>query len=139
MKYEFQQKDADTTILKYKDRSYEIKKDIELVSKLQSVNAKGRTKMYVELTKQGIKKEDLVITTIKDGKTYVDNSNLNALEKEYIQLEGYNLMNELCIKYFNMNLEELINDIGLNAEESEKFGNLLAEALSGKKTPSKAH
>lgn len=136
MKYEFKQKDIDTTILKYKDNEYEIKRDIDLISKLQDINNKARTKMYVELTKQGIKKDDLIITTKKDGKTYVDNSNLNALEQDYINAESYNLMNDICNKYFEKTLEELVLDIGLNPEESQEFGTKLGEAISGKKSPS---
>jgi len=136
MLYSFTEKDADTTILKYKDKEYEIKRDIELVSKLQDVNNKARTKMYVELTKQGIKREDLIITTKKDGKTYVDNSNLTALEKSYIDSETINLMNDICKKYFDMNLEELVLDIGLDPITSQEFGTRLGEAISGKKTPS---
>ena len=137
MKYEFIEKDVDTTILKYQEKEFEIKRDVELVSKLQDVNNKARTKMYVELTKQGIKKDDLVITTKKDGKTYVDNSNLTALEQDYVQTETYNLMNDISKKYFNMTLEELILDIGLDPSESKEFGIKLGESISGKRTPSK--
>ena len=38
MKYEFIEKDIDTTILKYQEKEFEIKRDVELVSKLQDVN-----------------------------------------------------------------------------------------------------
>ena len=136
MKYEFIKKDEDTTILKYKDKEIEIKRDIELISKLQDVNNKARTKMYVELTKQGIKREDLIIKTVKGSKTYEDSSNLTALEKNYIENETFTLMNDICKKYFNESLEELVIDLGLNPEESKEFGIKLGEAISGKKTPS---
>lgn len=136
MKYEFITKDADTTILKYKGKEYEIKRDIELVTKLQDVNNKARTKMYIELTKQGLKKDDFVITSTKDGKKYVDNTNLIALEQDFVNTETYILMNDIVNKYFNMTLEELVLDIGLNSTESNEFGTKLGEAISGKKTPS---
>jgi hypothetical protein len=135
MKYQFIEKDEDTTILKYQDKEYEIKKDVELVSKLQSVNKDARLSMYSDLVKKGISKDDLVITTKKDGKTYVDNSYLDELEKQYLKDEQYNLFNDLCRNYFNMSLEELVIDIGLNPDESQKFGNELGEAISGKGTP----
>lgn len=138
MKYQFIKKDNDTTILKYKNKEYEIKRDIDLTSKLQGTFSKARTKMYVELTKQGIKREDLIIVTTKDGKRYEDNSNLTALEQDYIKLENFNIMNDVSLKYFNMNLETLITDIGLTEEESQKFGVELAEALSDSKSPSQA-
>lgn len=136
MKYQFIKKDTDTTILKYKDKEYEIKRDIDLISKLQGTFSKARTKMYVELTKQGIKREDLIIVTTKNGKRYEDNSNLTALEQDYLKLENFNIMNDVSLKYFNMNLETLINDIGLTEEKSKKFGVELAEALSDSKSPS---
>ena len=88
MKYQFIEKDEDTTILKYQDKEYEIKKDVELVSKLQSVNKDARLTMYSDLVKKGISKDDLVITTKKDGKTYVDNSYLDELEKQYLKDEA---------------------------------------------------
>ena len=136
MKYEFIEKDVDTTILKYKDKEYEIKRDVELVSKLQDVNNKARTKMYIELTKQGIKREDLIIKTVKGSKTYEDSSNLNALEKNYIEAETYSLMNDICKRYFDKGLDELVIDVGLTPDESKEFGTKLGEAISGKKTPS---
>ena len=136
MKYQFIQQDEDTTILKYKDKEYEIKRDIELVSKLQSVNKDARLSMYADLVKKGISKDSLVITTKKDGKTYVDNSYLDELEKQYLKDEQYNLFNDLCKHYFDMSMEQLVLDIGLKPDESQKFGTELGEAISGKRTPS---
>lgn len=136
MKYQFIQEDEDTTILKYKDKEYEIKRDIELVSKLQSVNRDARLSMYADLVKKGISKDSLVITTKKDGKTYVDNSYLDELEKQYLKDEQYNLFNDLCKHYFDMSMEQLVLDIGLKPDESQKFGTELGEAISGKQTPS---
>jgi hypothetical protein len=135
MKYQFIQEDTDTSILKYKDKEFTIKRDVELVSKLQSVNRDARLSMYADLVKKGISKDDLVITTKKDGKTYVDNSYLDELEKQYLKDEQYNLFNDLCKTYFNMSMEELVIDIGLKPDESQKFGTELGEAISGKGTP----
>ena len=136
MKYQFIQEDEDTTILKYKDKEYTIKRDVELVSKLQSVNRDARLSMYADLVKKGISKDSLVITTKKDGKTYVDNSYLDELEKQYLKDEQYNLFNDLGKHYFDMSMEQLVLDIGLKPDESQKFGTELGEAISGKQTPS---
>lgn len=135
MKYQFIEKDEDTTILKYQDKEFEIKRDVELVSKLQSVNRDARLSMYADLVKKGISKDKLVITTKKDGKTYVDNSYLDELEKQYINDEHIKLFNDLCMNYFNMTMEQLVIDIGLDPDESQKFGTELGEAISGKGTP----
>lgn len=142
MKYQFIEKDKDTTILKYQDKEFEIKRDVELQTKVQSVHSKARTKMFIELTKQGIKKEDLIIKEIKNGKTYEDNSNLQEVEKGYVEIETLNLMDEISKKYTNMTFSELIIDIGLsenNYEEIENFTKDFTLAIRGNsKTPSKS-
>ena len=136
MKYQFIQEDEDTTILKYKDKEYTIKRDVELVSKLQSVNRDARLSMYADLVKKGLSKDKLVITTKKDGKTYEDHTYLDELEKQYLKDEQYNLFNDLCKHYFDMSMEQLVLDIGLKPDESQKFGTELGLAISGKQTPS---
>lgn len=142
MKYQFIEKDKDTTILKYQDKEFEIKRDVELQTKVQSVHSKARTKMFIELTKQGIKKEDLIIKEIKNGKTYEDNSNLQEVEKGYVEIETLNLMDEISKKYTNMTFSELIIDIGLsenNYKEIENFTKDFTLAIRGNsKTPSKS-
>lgn len=142
MKYLFTEKDKDTTILKYQDKEFEIKRDVELQTKVQSVHSKARTKMFIELTKQGIKKEDLIIKEIKNGKTYEDNSNLQEVEKGYVEIETLNLMDEISKKYTNMTFSELIIDIGLsenNYKEIENFTKDFTLAIRGNsKTPSKS-
>lgn len=142
MKYQFTEKDEDTTILKYQDKEFEIKRDVELQTKVQSVYSKARTKMFIELTKQGIKKEDLIIKEIKNGKTYEDNSNLQEVEKRYVEIETLNLMDEISKKYTNMTFSELIIDIGLsenNYKEIENFTKDFTLAIrDNSKTPSKS-
>ena len=136
--YEFIKQDEDTTILKYKEKEFEIKKDVELQSKLQSIYNNARIKMYKDLAKDGITADDLIIKTKKDGKTYEDSSNLTRLEQDYVKAEQTLLFQDISKKYFNMTLEELIMDIGLNPDTSNKFGVELGEALTGtNKTPSK--
>ena len=138
MKYKFEKIDNDTTKLKYKDKEFDIKKDIDLNKKMQSLYVKARTKMMVDLSKEGITKKDLVIERKENGKTYYDNSNVAELEKSYTEMASLDLYNEICQKYTKMDLAELMEDIGLNDKEAEQFGSDLSEALQGKtKTPSK--
>ena len=135
-KYEFIKQDEDTTILKYKDKSFEIKKDVELQKEIESVNKNARVKMMVDLTKQGITSNDLVVIRKEGSKTYEDKSNLIQLEQSYMQEASIDLFQNLSNRYFGMNLEDLIKDIGLNDEEASKFGNDFAYALAGKSSPS---
>lgn len=138
MKYRFEKVDEDTTKLIYKEKEFEIKKDVELTKKIQSIYLNGRTKMMVDLAKQGISKKDLVIEKKEDGKTYYDNSNVIEIENTYIQMASLDLYNDISKKYTGMELQELMEDIGLNEIDSEKFGEEFSQALQGKvKTPSK--
>lgn len=140
MKYEFIKKDVDTTILKYKDKEFEIKRDISLQSLVQGVHSRARRKMYIELTKEGMTKDDLIIKKTEGSKIFEDNSNLTALENSYIEEETLNLMNDICNKYFNMLFTDLIIDVGLDTEnfkEVEKFTTDLTLSIKGEdKTPS---
>lgn len=137
MKYKFEKIDDDITKLSYKDKEFEIKRDVELTSKMQSVYMKARTKMMVDLSKQRITKEDLTIEKKENGKTYYDNSNLNELEKYYTEMAFLEIYDEISKEATGMIFQELILDIGLNENESEEFGLEFSNALLGKqKTPS---
>lgn len=135
MKYEFIKKDEDITILKYKGKEFEIKKDVELQREFQRINKNARVKMMLDLTKQGITSNDFIIIKKNGSKTYEDKSNLIQLEQSYIQEASLDLFQTLSNKYFNMSLENLIEDIELTEEESTKFGNDFAYALAGKESP----
>lgn len=137
MKYKFEKIDDDITKLSYKDKEFEIKRDVELTSKMQSVYMKARTKMMVDLSKQRITKEDLTIEKKENGKTYYDNSNLNELEKYYTEMAFLEIYDEISKEATGMIFQELILDIGLNENESEEFGLEFSKALLGNtKTPS---
>ena len=62
MKYKFEVIDNDTTKLTYKDKEFKIKRNINLLKRTQEVYFKARTKMMVDLTKQGITKNKSVFT-----------------------------------------------------------------------------
>lgn len=131
MKYKFENVDADTTRLTYKDKQFDIRKDVDLMRRMQSLSVKARTNMMIDLSKQGISKKDLVLERKEGNKTIYDNSNLLELEQEYYNLASVDLIDELCQKYFNMGLIETIQDIGLNDTEVEEFGKNLMSAFSG--------
>lgn len=137
MKYKFEKIDDDTTKLIYKDKEFEIKRDVELTSKMQGVYMKARTKMMIDLSKQGITKKDLTIERKENGKTYYDNSNLTELEKYYTQMAFLEIYDDISKNVTGMIFQDLILDIGLNESETEKFGVDFSNALLGKtKTPS---
>ena len=137
MKYKFEKIDNDTTKLSYKDKEFEFKRDVDLTKKIQGLYANARTKMMVELSKQGITKKDLVIEKKENGKTLYDNSNLTEIENTYIQMASLELYDDITKKHTGMELQDLMTDIGLTEKEAEQFGTDLTMAIQGDvKTPS---
>lgn len=137
MKYKFEIVDNDTTKLTYKDKEFKIKRNINLLKRTQEVYFKARTKMMVDLTKQGITKKDLIIEKKENGKTYYDDTNLREIENNYIEMENLEIYNSIAEDYTGMSWIELIEDIGLEESDVEEFAFNFAKSLQGKdKTPS---
>ena len=138
MKYEFKKINEDTIELSYKDKKFNIVKDVDSLIKSQDVYNQARTKMLIDMAKKGISVEDLKIKKVENGKTLVDESSLRELEKLYIDAEQRQIFEDASKKYFNMSINELVLDIGLTANEAEDFGRQLAMAIAGsvEETPS---
>lgn len=131
MKYAFKNIDADTTELSYKDKHFEIRKDVDLMRRMQGLTVKARTNMMIDLSKQGISKKDLVLEKKEGNKTIYDNSNLLEIEQEYYNQASIDLIDELCHKYFSMGIIDLLQDVGVNDKEAEDFSKDLMVAFSG--------
>lgn len=133
-KYDFIKKDEDITILKYKEKEFEIKKDVRLMKDFQDLNNRARKRMIFDLAKDGLSIKQLTIENKKDGKTYYDNSNAKAMEETYVNEVSLELFDELSQRYFKMGLADLIQDIGLTEEnEVTKFSEDFIQSLLGKK------
>lgn len=136
MKYEFFKVDDDNITLKYKDKEFNIKKDIDLLKKLGSIQQKAKIKMMADLKKDGLTVSDLEVERHEGNKTIIDKSNLTNLEKDYLDIVANEILNEITLKYTNMGLLDIFNDIGLNDDESVKFAYDLLFALKGELSPS---
>ena len=132
MKYEFIKNGVDDYILKYKDKVINFKSTVGIVSKLQGVEKKARLRMLRDLAETGITIEELKKEIKKDGKTYIDNSNKEEMEKIYIEEEKTLAFKEIMEEMFNMSLEELVFDIGLEEKEIEKFGEEVGNIIAGR-------
>ena len=136
MKYKFTKIDDDTTVLEYKEKRFEIKRDIDLQVKIQSAISKARVLMSAELTKMGMTKKDLVIEKHENGKTYYDNTNYIDTEEQYKLIATLEVYDEIITKYCGMKFQELLEDIGINitdtTPEGEKFMFELTSALMGR-------
>ena len=137
MKYEFIKVDEDTTKLKYKDKEFEFKRNVKLVSEMQGLVMKARKKLIQDFAKEGQSVKDLTIEKKVNGKTYYDNSNKAELEKIYQEEVTLEYFNDKCVEIFGMRLEDLLQDIGLDtSEEGEKFSQEFIMNLAGN-TPRK--
>lgn len=131
MKYSFTN-DEDTITLKYKDKEFNFKVNVKLISEMQGLVMEARKRMIQEFAKTGQSIQDLTIETKKDGKTYYDNSNKLELERIYQEELTIEFFNKKCEEYFGMDLAELMLDIGLETEdEGTKFSNDLISYMSG--------
>lgn len=141
MKYKFTKVDQDTTELSYKDKKFFIKKDIDLLTKMESLPRRARIKMGADLKKEGMTFSDLEVIKQDGNKTYVDKSTLLETEKMYQDVVANEILSEITQKYTNMSFIDLLNDIEINisdlgAEERETFIKEFLGALREEKTPS---
>lgn len=138
MKYEFTKIDSDTTELRYKDKVFTIKKDIDLEKRIQETIPRARILLNAELSKMGMTKKDLVIERHEGNKTYYDNTNIIDAEEQYQAIATMQVFDEIVKKYTGMTLAELMQDIGLNVneanKENEQFGLDLTNAFTGRET-----
>lgn len=132
MKYKFIKIDEDTTELSYKDKSFLIKRDVDLQKRIQSAIPRARVLMSAELSKMGLTKKDLIIEKHEGNKTYYDNSNIIDAEEQYQAIATMEVFDEIMLKYTKMTLNELIQDMDLNNEEVSVFGTDLTNAIMGR-------
>lgn len=138
MKYEIIKNGVDDYTLKYKDKVFNYKSNIDLISKLQEAPKLARIEMLKDLAKDGISLKDFTIEQKLNGKTYFDNTNKNELENTYIQNKMLEIINNVCKDNFKLGLAELILDIGLETnEEQERFSGELGATLMGKSPSSR--
>lgn len=135
MKYEFIQTGTDDIELKYKDKSFKFKRDVNLIREMQNIIKEARLKMIKDLSSQGISLKDLVIERHEGNKTYYDNTNKEEMEQVYQNEATMEFFNNKCMKFFGNDLLGLITDIGLAEEEISIFSEELVNVLTGNVIP----
>lgn len=131
-KYQIVKNGVDDYILKYKNIELPFHTDLSMKKKMQGVYKTAKIKMLKDLASEGMSLKQFTIEEKKDGKTYMDNTNKAELEQAYINEEMAEAFNQICISQFEMDLSDLITDIGLVEEkEIEEFSKELAMALNG--------
>lgn len=138
MKYKFEKLSEDNYKLTYKDKEFTFRSSVKIISELQSLIVSARKTMIVELAKNGSSIKELTKEVKENGKTYYDNSNAKELEKVYQEEATMNYFNNKSVELFNMELQDLFNDIGLEeANEIQQFTTELVQCLSGKSIPTR--
>ena len=127
MKYEFIVIDPDTTKLKYKEKEFTIVKDIALMNELQSINYIAKNNMIIDLAKKGLTPDDLIIKKVENGKKYEDERSIREMERNYLIMASLETFNKICKKYTKMDMETLMQDIGLSEQKESEEG--ISEAL----------
>lgn len=133
--YKFIKIDDDTTELKYKEKTFTFKKDVELLSSVQNINFRAKARMMSELKKMNMSADDLVLVKVEGNKRYEDKSNLIELEQYCLSVEAELIYDEILKKFCGMTLAQIIKDIGIditNKEEILKFTNEVNNAIVGK-------
>ena len=133
--YEFIKIDDDTTELKYKDKTFTFKKNVELLSNLQGINFRAKARMMNELKKMGMSADDLVVVRKEGNKTYEDKSNLIDLEEYCLSVEAELIYDEILKKFTNMSLAQILKDIGITIQDKDdilKFTSQVNNAIVGK-------
>lgn len=131
MKYEVVEVEEDTFELRYKDKVFSSKRNIELVKEYQDLERKAKVQFVIDLQKDGYTTNDLV-KEVKDGnKTYMDYSSLNYLQEQYVNSKRMEFFQNFCKKITGMSLEELMVDIGITEDESIQFGLDFSQLITG--------
>lgn len=126
MKYKFEKLDIDDYVLTYtnvdnQEVKLPFKRTIELGSTIQEIPARARLKMFKEMSKNGIKKDDLIIRTKRENGTIdYDETNYREYESSFIKQESAEVLDELIKKCFSMSLVKLFESFKLNDKTIEK-------------------
>lgn len=137
MKYQLIKNGEDDYSLKYKDKEIKFHSDVELVTKLQSINEIAKEEMVLSLAERGKTINDLVKKQTVDGKTQYDNSNVNMLLNTYVGRVGTQLYQESINKMCGKTIDELVEEIGLTNENEQKqlaedLGKIMVGRFQGK-------
>lgn len=133
--YKFIKIDDDTTELKYKEKTFTFKKDVELLSSVQNINFRAKARMMSELKKMNMSADDLVLVKVEGNKRYEDKSNLIELEQYCLSVEAELIYDEILKKFCGMSLAQIIKDIGIditNKDDILEFTNQVNQAIVGK-------
>lgn len=106
---------------------------IEMAKELQGIVKKARLMMFKELTEAGVSKDDLVVRKEVNGEIIYDETNYKNYEKEFMQIAQLEVINKVYEQAFDMNIADLLVDMGIEKNEKEvfRFSNEFARVIKG--------
>ena len=127
--YKFEKINEDTYKLIVGDKEFIFTRTVDLAKELQSLDM--YTTFYVAefLADRGetLDNTKLRVERVENGKTIVDESNLEALKNQARNLAYYDIINKIFKKTFNKGYMELLNDIGINLNNEKEVGDFVGE------------
>lgn len=124
--YKFNFISTDNYELEYTNKNGEtVKKpftrSVKVARDLESIQAEGRAMMLKRMTDRGETREDYIIKRLHaDGTITYDESNLRANEEMYIGLATLEIFSNIIKNLFNMELNKLFEDMGLDLNSNEE-------------------
>lgn len=103
------------------EKRLEFERTINDKKKFEEINVRAEMKLKLNLTRQGLTKDDFVIVTKQNGKTIYNEQNYNELKDEYVGTELFVIIDEIIRDKFNMSFDELWLDMGYTNENKTEL------------------
>ena len=116
-------------------------RDVKLARDMQRIQVNARLEMLKDLSDRGMTKDDLVIKRNNaDGTITYDETNYREYEQSYLQLASAEMLEKVVKQMFNMSLENLLIDMGVDLNSTnindnksvEMFAIKFCKILTGK-------
>lgn len=119
--YKFSKIDEDSYLLEYKDKKIKFERDVEIASRIQSIDSEAMMLALADLSKQGytMQKNPYIVTRKEGNKEIVDESNWNYIIDRKKEEASTLIIDELFVKCLNFHLVDLLIDMGIDVNNEE--------------------
>lgn len=112
-------------------KEFEFTRVVEIAKELQSMDIKKTIKLIEFLAERGetIETTKLRVQRQEGNKTIIDESNLEAIKKEFEKPIMTEIIDNILKKQINRNMEQFISELGVEINEAATFGRDFVFAL----------
>lgn len=135
--FSFKRIDKDTFELEYNGKTHTITSDLEKVVQLQQIDFEARVLLNKKLKEQGATIEDLQYEKKENGKTIIDDSQLQLLLEECKKEATYNKLKKIIKDTTDLDLLEIAKELGEKDFQTFVSEFVINMSGEGEKTPSK--